>query len=140
MTAAIPVAFVVLIVASGAFAQTSQRPAVHPSPSASIERMLQLELMGSAAPPAASSGPDSQHRPAPPATAERSGHAPGGMPHDHGMMHRMHHGPEASKGARFSFERGGTRIDLKCDDDEPMRACAEAAIMLIDKLAPAPAR
>jgi hypothetical protein len=106
--------------------------------------MLQLELMGSAAPPAASGGAEGQHRAGPPAAAGEHGHGPGPMPHGergmHEMMRRMHHGPEASKGARFSFERGGTRIDLKCDDDEPMRACAEAAIMLIDKLAPAPAR
>ena len=47
-------------------------------------------------------------------------------------------GPE---GARFTFERDGAVIDLRCADNETTRACVDAAAVLLEKLGPAaPAR
>ncbi|WP_243958055.1 hypothetical protein [Methylobacterium sp. J-067] len=51
--------------------------------------------------------------------------------------------PPPSKGAHFNFERGDARIDVKCADDEPMKACADITLQLLDKLStlkPADAR
>ncbi len=61
----------------------------------------------------------------------------GMMEHHPGMMTGGMRGP---RGARFVFEREGAMIDLKCADNETTRACVDAAAVLIDKLAPTPAR
>lgn len=42
--------------------------------------------------------------------------------------------PPPSKGAHFRIEDGERRIDLKCADDEPMKACADLLMQVIDKL------
>jgi hypothetical protein len=42
--------------------------------------------------------------------------------------------PPPSKAAHFIFERGDARIDVKCADDEPTRACADTISQLLDKL------
>lgn len=42
--------------------------------------------------------------------------------------------PPPSKGAHFIVERGEARIDVKCADDEPMKACADITLQLLDKL------
>lgn len=42
--------------------------------------------------------------------------------------------PPPSKAAHFIFERGDARIDVKCADDEPTKACADTISQLIDKL------
>ena len=58
------------------------------------------------------------------------------MGEHHARMHGHHMRQEmgGSKGARFRVEQGEAKIAVKCDDDEPMRACVEATIMLLDKL------
>jgi len=48
----------------------------------------------------------------------------------HGMMMRQ-------RGAMFRISRGDTRIVVRCDSDEPMKACVEAATTLLDKIGPA---
>ncbi|PZM15732.1 hypothetical protein [Rhizobium tubonense] len=54
---------------------------------------------------------------------------------DMGM--RRHHWQmsPASKAAHFRIEEGDKKIDIKCADDEPTKACAEVLLQLIDKLA-----
>lgn len=42
--------------------------------------------------------------------------------------------PPPPKGAHLRFERGDARIDVKCADDEPMKACADITLQLLDKL------
>ncbi len=83
-------------------------------------------------------------QPAPPDGPRDEGRGERAMPpHDGhhmgrpGMMRRM---MEANKAARFQFERGDASVDIKCAADEPMRACADAAMLLMDKLAAQPAR
>jgi hypothetical protein len=46
-------------------------------------------------------------------------------------MRGMRHPPRA---AVFMMSRGDTRMMIKCSDDEPTRACVDAASALIDKL------
>ena len=47
--------------------------------------------------------------------------------------------PPPSKAAHFRLERGDDRLDVKCADDEPMKACADIALQLLDKMATMPA-
>jgi hypothetical protein len=93
------------------------------------------------APPAAPpSGQDS-----PPADPMRDrmhdgmhGEGRGGMMgHRMGMMGGGMRGP---RGAHFVFEREGAMIDLRCAENEPTRACVDAAAVLLDKLGAQPAR
>ncbi|WP_027683945.1 hypothetical protein [Rhizobium leguminosarum] len=39
-----------------------------------------------------------------------------------------------SKAAHFRIEDGNTRIDLKCAEDEPMKACADLLLQVMDRL------
>lgn len=54
-------------------------------------------------------------------------------------MMRMH-GRMAppSKAAHFVLHRGDAVVDIKCAEDEPMKACVDAATVLLDKLATQP--
>jgi len=61
----------------------------------------------------------------------------GGPPGMHpGMMRMM----RPSRAARFHFSRNDGVVDVKCAEDEPMRACVDAASALLDKLAAPQAR
>ncbi|NYJ14599.1 hypothetical protein GGI64_005692 [Rhizobium leguminosarum] len=42
--------------------------------------------------------------------------------------------PPPSKAAHFRIEDGDTRIDLKCAEDEPMKACADLLLQVMDRL------
>jgi len=79
--------------------------------------------------------------PAPPPAPEASGGAMGGP------MERMRHGPmhsgmmgmmHGSRGAHFVFGKGDQVADIRCADNEPTRACVDAASALMDKLAAQP--
>ena len=74
----------------------------------------------------------------------RMGRGEGGRgDYAYGMGHHGHHGmmrqgmQQPSRGAMFRISRGDTRIVVRCDSDEPMRACVEAATTLLDKISPA---
>jgi hypothetical protein len=41
--------------------------------------------------------------------------------------------PPPAKGAHFRLEQGGFGVDVKCADDEPMRACADITLQLLDR-------
>ena len=96
-------------------------------------------LLGTATLAAAQPAPPAPP-PAPPAPgAAQPGPGPDDMHHgmhDHDGGHRMMMGMSRPRGARFIFERQGALIDLRCADNEPTRACVDAASVLIDKLAP----
>ncbi len=48
---------------------------------------------------------------------------------------RGHHPPPPlSKAAHFRIEDGNTRIDLQCAEDEPMKACADLLLQVMDRL------
>ncbi|WP_184695221.1 hypothetical protein [Rhizobium leguminosarum] len=42
--------------------------------------------------------------------------------------------PPPSKAAHFRIEDGDTRIDMKCAEDEPMKACADLLLQVMDRL------
>ncbi|MCJ9693931.1 hypothetical protein MOV76_20240 [Rhizobium sp. PRIMUS64] len=42
--------------------------------------------------------------------------------------------PPPSKAAHFRIEDGNTQIDLKCAEDEPMKACADLLLQVMDRL------
>lgn len=44
--------------------------------------------------------------------------------------------PPPSRAAHFRLENGGTVLDVKCAEDEPMQACAQIAVQLLDRAAP----
>lgn len=44
--------------------------------------------------------------------------------------------PPPSKAAHFRLESGDNRIDVKCADEEPMQACADIMMRIIDRVAP----
>jgi len=80
--------------------------------------------------------------PAPPEMEEMHEGMPSGHPGMHGGPPGMRPGMmgmmRASKGARFHFSRNDGVVDVKCAEDEPMRACVDAASALLEKLAPQP--
>lgn len=66
-------------------------------------------------------GPEAGAPPPPPPGGPRRG--PDGAPP-----------PPPPKGAHFKFERGDAKVDVKCADEEPIRACADITLQLLDKL------
>ena len=75
-----------------------------------------------------------------PAGMEGPGGGPDGGPHGMRgrwmeMMHGRHHPPPPmSKAAFFRFRKGAASVGIKCADDEPTKACVDAASQLLDKL------
>lgn len=65
-------------------------------------------------------GPDADAPPPPPGGPQRG---PDGPPP-----------PPPPKGAHFILERGDARIDVKCADDDPTKACADITLQMLDKL------
>ena len=102
--------------------------------------------LASAQPAPAPSPPAGQDAPAPDSMRDRMrehmrGEEHGGMAE--GMMRRhmgMMGGMRGPRGAHFVFEREGASIDLRCAENEPTRACVDAAAVLLDKLAAQPVR
>ena len=112
------------VAASSAFAQSPPPP---PLPGAGAPAQAQ---------PMAPAGPEARG----PESRGDDDRAPGrhffGGPREHhrmAMRHMRHHRGDKD-GASFNFERGDSSVRIKCDDDEPMKACADAAVQLLDKL------
>ena len=102
------------VLAGGALAQTAS------TPPADV-----LTVSGSAvkAPP--------PPPPAGPGAMDDAG--PGAPPPPDGPRGRRPPPPPPSKAAHFRLERGDLALDVKCAEDEPMKACAEIAVQLLDK-------
>lgn len=75
------------------------------------------------APPAGMEGPPGAH--------EGGRHGP----HGGWMGMRGHRPPPMSKAAFFRLHKGDASVSIKCPDDEPVKACVDAASALLDKLA-----
>lgn len=69
-------------------------------------------------------GPEVGAPPPPPPGGPQRGPGPDGPPP-----------PPPPKGAHFRLERGDARIDVKCADEDSMKACADITLQLLDKLA-----
>ena len=66
-------------------------------------------------------------------------HDPAGPPRDGpredvGMRGHRPPPPPPSKGAHFRIEDGDTKIDIKCAENEPMKACADLLLQAMDRL------
>ncbi len=48
--------------------------------------------------------------------------------------------PPPSRAAHFHLQTGDAALDVKCAEDEPMRACADVALQMLDKLQAMPTR
>ena len=46
--------------------------------------------------------------------------------------------PPPSKAAHFRLQRGDVTLDVKCADDESMKACADLAMQMLDKVGTLP--
>lgn len=46
--------------------------------------------------------------------------------------------PPPSKAAHLRLEKGDLKLDVKCAEDEPMKACADIAMQLLDRATPKP--
>lgn len=99
--------FALTLLAGTAFAQ--QPPSEPQQPDAATDQ--QQDAGG---PPPPSPSPEGQER--------WDGHREG------------HHRPPPSKAAAFHIEAGDMRIGVKCPDDEPLKACADFTMQLLDKL------
>lgn len=84
-----------------------------------------------------------QQSPAPPpsspADAEKRTEAPPPPPkprgpEEAGPYGRMLPPPPPPRGAHFRIEEGDIKINVKCADDEPMKACADILMQIIDGL------
>lgn len=107
------------LLAGGALAQTA---APAPAPVA--------PPMGAKAPPPP---------PPPPGDAAMDDGGPGAPPPPPGGPHGHHPPPPPpSKAAHFRLEHGDTALDVKCAEDESMKACADIALQLLDKVQVAP--
>jgi hypothetical protein len=83
--------------------------------------------------------PSSGSRPSAPAAAPSPAPQPGGptttgQPPQPPGIPRSESPPPPSKGAHFRIEQGDNAIDVKCADEEPMRACADIAMQFLDRL------
>ena len=79
-------------------------------------------------PPGGPDGPGRPHFPGPGPGMM----GPGGP--GHGPERMMHMMEMMSKGAAFHLRRGESRLDIKCAENEPMKACVDAATALLDKV------
>ncbi len=112
MKAAIGAGFALALLAGHALAQTAPQPPEAP-------------------PPSSDNGPMEARMPPGDQAGGRDG---GGM-----RPQRMgHFRPSPSKAARFHIETGDADVGIKCADDEPMKACADFTLQVLDKLAGMP--
>jgi hypothetical protein len=112
--------------------------------SAGVGVMMAAGVAVAQVPPPAPPGGLGTPPPSPPGEMMRGGPVPHEGPHEgpHGpwmMRHMMEmHRPPPSKAAHFRFRKGDAMVDIKCADDEPMKACVDAGSALLDKLAAQP--
>ena len=90
-------------------------------------------------PPAGGDPPPAQPQdtahPAPPPQAGRDADDDGEMDGARGHEARWshHRPPPPSKAARFRVEAGDITLGMKCPEDEPLKACQDFALQLLDK-------
>jgi hypothetical protein len=114
------------ILTGGALAQATSQPPVPPAP-------------GVAAPPPPPAGlappppPGAAPPPVRPDTEADDLDAPPPHPLREGPRGQRPP-PQPQRAAHFRLQRGDALIDVKCADEEPMKACAELALQMVDRL------
>jgi hypothetical protein len=81
------------------------------------------------APGMAGPGVDDESGPPPTEPDAHQGH--GGMI---GPPPGLRHGPPPPRAAHFRLDVGDERVDVKCADGEPMRACADIVLQILDRI------
>jgi hypothetical protein len=102
--------FVIALLTGGAFAQASGQPPTPPPPGA--------------APSSVGPGAEAGDINGPPPPPPPDGPGPRGQ--------RLPPPPE--RAAHFRLQRGDALVDVKCADEEPMKACADLALQMVDRL------
>lgn len=108
---------------------------IHPMRKYALSILIMTAVTGTAMaqqpaapPPAASGGPEHVN-------ADRAGPPPIGPEGDMGPRgHRPPPPPPLSKAAHFRIEDGPKVIDIKCADDEPVKACADILSQVLDRM------
>jgi len=124
------------VLTGGALAQSSAAPplpAGGPVPQAGIKAPL---------PPSSASAQPGMRTPMPPTggpDATGDDGAGGPPPPPPGGPHGRRP-PPPSRAAHFHLQTGDAALDVKCAEDEPMRACADVALQMLDKLQAMPTR
>jgi hypothetical protein len=57
-----------------------------------------------------------------------------------GPMHGFRHRPPPSRAASFHLQREDSMIHIRCAENEPTRACVDAAAILLDRVGNLPNR
>lgn len=109
------------VLTGAALAQSSAAPPPPPGPSTQP---------GMRTPLAPTGGPD--------AMADNGDGGPPPPPQPGGPHGRRP--PPPSRAAHFHLQTGDAALDVKCAEDEAMRACADVALQMLDKLQAMPAR
>ena len=78
--------------------------------------------------------PGATPQPSGPTTAGQGAQPPAGGPRGEAPPRAEGPPPPPSKAAHFRVEQGDNAIDVKCADDEPMRACSDIAMQFLDRL------
>jgi hypothetical protein len=78
--------------------------------------------------------PSSQPQPSGPTTTGQATQPPAGGPRGEAPPRAEAPPPPPSKAAHFRVEQGDNGIEVKCADDEPMRACADITMQFLDRL------
>jgi hypothetical protein len=78
--------------------------------------------------------PSAGPRPPAPGAAPSTPPQPGSWASAPAGAQRTEGPPPPSKAAHFRIEQGDNAIDVKCADEEPMRACADIAMQFLDRL------
>jgi hypothetical protein len=78
--------------------------------------------------------PLSPPQPGGPTTTGQATQPPAGGPRGEAAPRAEGPPPLPSKAAHFRVEQGDNGIEVKCADDEPMRACADITMQFLDRL------
>jgi hypothetical protein len=122
--------FVFALLTGGAFAQASGQPPTPPAPG-----------MAAPPPPAPGSAPPPPPPPGAAAPSVRPGTEAGDIngpppppPPDGPGPRGQRPPPPPERAAHFRLQRGDALVDVKCADEEPMKACADLALQMVDRL------
>jgi hypothetical protein len=124
------------LLTGGAFAQAGGQPPAPPAQGAVAPVPPAPPPAGiAAAQPSAAPLPGVQPPPPPPGGPEAGDDLDGPPPPPPGGPGpRGQRPPPPPRAAHFRLQRGDAMVDVKCADGEPMRACADLALQMVDRL------
>ncbi len=138
------------VLTGGALAQSAAAPPP-PPPGVSAQPGIRTPLPptggpdavaddGAGGPPSPPPGGPRGRRPPPPGGPDAMDDGAGGPPPPPPGGPHGRRPPPPSRAAHFHLQTGDAALDVKCAEDEPMRACADVALQMLDKLQAMPTR